>query len=151
MRGWKHVLVGTGFLLFALYKVETDDAYWTVGLLLAVSGFFYIRALAGWTGTPGADLSLAVDFIRDPFETVIDEAAARLDDNQDEVPQSKERGGVLQQFARELGVGRDDEAAEKPAFDPDEAIARYLANRPAGDASPETAPPRAAGFGRKGL
>ncbi len=150
MRGWKHLLVGTGFLLFALYKVETDDAYWTVGLLLAVSGFFYVRALAGWTGTPGADLSRAIDFIRDPYETVIDEAAARLDDNQDEVPQSKERGGVLQQFAREL-VGRDDEAAEKSAFDPDEAIARYLANRPVEAGAPEAAPPRAAGFGRKGL
>ena len=76
-------------------------------------------------------------------------AAARLDGNQDEPQRPQPRGGVLQQFARELGVGA--EGADKPAFDPDAAIARYLAERPADAAPLEPAPRRAGGFGRKGL
>lgn len=150
MQGWKHLLVGTGFLAFSAFQMVFGGSFWIIGVPLVASGFFFYRAFTGQTGAPGADLSLVVDFIRDPLDTMVDEAAARLDDNQAEPPRSKPQGGVLQQFAREL-VGRDDEAAEKPAFDPDEAIARYLANRSAGDALPETAPPRAAGFGRKGL
>ena len=149
MQGWKHLLVGTGFLGFSAYQIVAGGSVWLIGVPLVASGFFFYRAFTGQTGTPGADFSLAVDFIRDPLDTFVDEAAARLDGNQDEAPRPKPQGGVLQQFAREL-VGRDDEAAEKPAFDPDVAIARYLANRPAGDRSPETASPRAAGFGRKG-
>lgn len=149
MQGWKHLLVGAGFLTFAAYQFVFGGSVWMIGLPLVASAFFFYRAFAGQTGAPGADFSLAVNFIRDPLDTIVDETAARLDGNQDEAPRPKPQGGVLQQFAREL-VGRDDEAAEKPAFDHDAAIARYLANRPAGDGSPEVAPPRAAGFGRKG-
>ena len=151
MQGWKHVLVGTGFLGFSAYQMAFGGSFWTIGLPLVASGFFFYRAFTGQTGTPGADLNLAIDFIRDPYETVFDEAAARLDGDQDEAPRSKPQGGVLQQFARELASGGEGHG-DKPAFDPDEAIARYLANRPAGAGSAEAAPPRAAaGFGRKGL
>lgn len=150
MQGWKHLLVGTGFLGFSAYQLVFGGSFWMIGVPLVASAFFFYRAFTGQTGAPGADFSLAVDFIRDPLDTMVDEAAARLDDNPNDAPRPKPQGGVLQQFAREL-VSRIDEADDKPAFDPDEAIARYLANRPAGEGSPETAPQRAAGFGRKGL
>ncbi len=149
MQGWKHVLVGSGFLTFAAFQVVWGGSFWLIALPVVASAFFFFRAFTGQTGTPGADLSLAVDFIRDPLDTVLDEAAARLDGNQDEPRQPRTKGGVLQQFVRDLGVSAD--APDKPAFDPDAAIARYLANRPAGSGVAETLPPAAArGFGRKG-
>ena len=151
MQGWKHVLVGTGFLAFSAFQLVSGGSFWMIGLPLVASGFFYFRAFVGQSGAPGADLSLAIDFIRDPVDTVLDVAAARLDGNQDEDLRSNPKVGVLQQLARELGAGGEDEGGKKPAFDPDAAIARYFANRPAEAGPLESAPPRAAGFGRKGL
>ena len=76
MQGWKHVLVGTGFLGFSAFQLVSGGSFWMIGLPLVASGYFYFRAFAGQTGAPGADLSLAIDFIRDPIDTVFDEAAA---------------------------------------------------------------------------
>lgn len=152
MRGWKHLLVGFGFLAGAAVAVVADASFWTIALLLLASGFCFFQVVRGRVDAPGADLNLAFDFVRDPLDTIIDHTADALDNGrqQQEAPRSTAQGGVLQNFARELGLGADSEPA-KPAFDPDAVIARYLADRPP-TADPEPIAPvsAAAGFGRKG-
>ena len=142
MQGWKHWLIGAGFFGFAMFKLFTGGSPWLVGLCVVASAYIFYRALTEQTGTAGADLELAVSFVRDPYDTVIDEAVARLGGGDDEEQPRRDQPGVLQSFVSELGLG-EKAAEEKPAFDPDAAIARYLANRPA-----EPLPVKC--FGRKG-
>ena len=142
MQGWKHWLIGAGFFGFAMFKLFTGGSPWLVGLCVVASAYIFYRALTEQTGTAGADLELAVSFVRDPYDTVIDEAVARLGGGDDEEQPRRDQPGVLQSFVSELGLG-EKAAEEKPAFDPDAAIARYLANRPA-----EPLPVKR--FGRKG-
>jgi hypothetical protein len=151
MHGWKHWLIGAAFFGFAMFTLFTGGSPWLVGLCVVASAYIFYRALTDQTGAAFEDLNLAIDFVRDPCDTVFDEAVARLEGDEDEQPAKRDQPGVLQSFVSELGLGAK-AAEEKPAFDPDAAIARYLANRPADAAPLEPAPPRAAaGFGRKGL
>ena len=141
MYAWKHWLIGAGFFGFAMFTLFTGGSPWLVGLCVVASAYIFYRALTEQTGAAGADFELAVSFVRDPYETVFDEAVARLGGGDDEEQPRRDQPGVLQSFVSELGLG-EKPAEEKPAFDPDAAIARYLANRPA-----EPQPVR--GFGRK--
>lgn len=147
MHGWKHWLMGAGFFGFGTFKLFTDGSPWLVGLCVVASGYLFYRALTDQTGAAAEDLNLAIDFVRNPYDTVFDEAVARLGGGEDEDQPKRDQPGVLQSFVSELGLG-DKASEDKPAFDPDAAMARYLANRPA-EQQPEPARPAVQGFGRK--
>ncbi len=142
MHGWKHWLIGAGFFGFAMFQLFTGGSPWLIGLCVVASAYIFYRALTDQTGAAGEDLNLAIDFVRNPYDTVLDEAVARLGGGDEEEQPRREQPGVLQSLMSELGLDKANE--EKPAFDPDAAIARYLANRP-----PEQAQVR--GFGRRGV
>jgi hypothetical protein len=143
MQGWKHWLMGAGFFGFGTYKLFTDGSLWLVGLCVVASGYLFYRALTDQTGAAIEDLDLAVSFVRDPKGTLFDHAIDQLVGGDDEEPARNERKpGVLQSLVAEF-----DTREEKPAFDADAAIARYLANRPPPEAAP--APRAVQVFGRK--
>ena len=143
MHAWKHWLMGAGFFGFGTFKLLTGGSPWLVGLCAIAAGYLFYRAYTEQTGEAAQDLELAVSFVRNPTETVFDEVVARLDQRIDQA--SKDQPGLIQSFVSERGLA-ENKPAEPPAFDPDAAIARYLANRPA----PEPAPlARPQGFGRK--
>ena len=149
MHAWKHWLMGAGFFGFAIFTLMTGGSAWLVGLCILASGYLFYRAFTDQTGAAGDDLQLAVDFVRDPRETLLDIAVAKLGGEEEQQP-AKDRPGLMDALVAEFGPEQS-KRDEAPAFDPDAAIARYLANRP-----PE--PPAAAepayrlpvrGFGRK--
>ena len=145
MHAWKHWVMGAGFFGFGAFKLLTGGSPWLVGLCVVASGYLFYRAITEQTGEAAQDLELAVNFVRNPTETVFDEVVARLDQRDEQAGQNQP--GLLQSFVSELGLG-ETKPAEPPAFDADAAIARYLANRPAPE--PEAAPiARYQGFGRK--
>lgn len=141
MHGWKHWLIGAGFFGFAMFQLFTGGSPWLIGLCVVASAYIFYRALTDQTGAAVEDLNLAIDFVRDPYDTVFDEAVARLGGGDDAEQPAREQPGILQSFVSELGRG-EKANEERTAFDPDAAIARYLANRPA-------EPQPAKGFGRK--
>jgi len=149
MHGWKHWLMGAGFFGFAIFTLMTGGSPWLVGLCVLASGYLFYRAFTDQTGAAVEDLQLAVDFVRDPRETLLDLAVDRLGGNEEAQP-AKDRPGLLQALMAEFGPEQT-RREEPPAFDPDAAIARYLANRPVEQtaaAEPAYRPP-VRGFGRK--
>ena len=147
--GWKHWLMGAAFFGFATFKFMTGGSPWLVGLCVVAAGYLFYRAFVDQTGAAADDLQLAVDFVRDPREALLDIAAARFAGDEEEQP-ARERPGLMQALLARFGP-KEAELAEAPAFDPDAAIARYLANRPAQQpAAAEPAHrPASKGFGRK--
>ncbi len=142
MHGWKHWLMGAGFFGFGAYKLFEGGSPWLVGLCVVASGYLFYRALTDQTGAAAEDLELAISFVRDPKETLFDHAVDLLG-GRDEEPVREEKPGAIQALIAEL-----DTREQKPSFDADAAIERYLANRPApAPAHPIARPVQ--GFGRK--
>jgi hypothetical protein len=148
MHGWKHWLMGAGFFGFGAFTLFTDGSPWLVGLCVIASGYLFYRALTDQTGAAVEDLDLAVSFVRDPKGTMFDQAVDLLGGSEE--PRREERPGLLQSLIAEFDT-REGKADEAKPFDPDAAIARYLANRPAEQPVSMPEPPRPAvrGFGRK--
>jgi hypothetical protein len=145
MHAWKHWVMGAGFFGFGIYMLLTGGSLMLAGLSAVAAAFLFYRAFTEQTGEAGQDLELAVNFVRNPYETLFDEAVARLDDDQRDQPPQGQRG-MLQSLVAELGLGDDQRKDDQPSFDADAAIARYLANRPATEPAPVARPQ---GFGRK--
>lgn len=141
MRGSSSIFVGVLLVAVASWTFSTAG-FGTATLICAVAGAFFLflgaRGMAlGEAGDPVA----LVDFVRDPAGAIVDTATDRIGDwlNND-------KPGAAA-------------AAEKPKFDPDAVIERYLAQRggdavadstsAAATASPGPAPTRT--FGRKGI
>ena len=141
MHGWKHWLMGAGFFGFGAFKLFTDGSPWLVGLCFAASAYLFYRALHDQTGAPVDDLQFAVDFVRNPYDAVVDQVVGHFTERDDE-PAEQNRPPVAQALVRP-----EEPAPEPSGFDPDAAIARYLANRPAPEPAPLARP--AGGFGRK--
>ena len=140
--------MGAGFFGFGAFKLFTGGSPWLVGLCVVASGYLFYRALTDQTGAAVDDFGLAVGFVRNPLSTVVDQAVGQL--GGDEEPRENNRPGLIQSLVAEFG-GERSKQDENPAFDPDAAIARYLANRPADQelAHPEPLRPAVQGFGRK--
>jgi hypothetical protein len=148
MHAWKHWLMGAGFFGFAIFTLITGGSLWLVGLSVVAAAYLFYRAFTEQTGAAGQDLELAVSFVRNPYETLFDEAVARLDDEQRDQPPRGQRG-MLQSLVADLGIGDDRSKDGEPSFDADAVIARYLADRPAEAPAPSPPRPAVQGFGRK--
>ena len=145
MRGWSSIFVG--LLLFAVagWTFFSDGFGSETVILSAAGGFFLFLGGQGLTvGEAGNPIAL-VDFVRDPAGAIVDTATDRLGDWFNDDKPAPESAPAAE--------------AEKPKFDPDAVIERYLAQRPTAPA-PETAADAAAGFahpapprtfGRKGI
>ena len=105
------------------------------------AAILFVRGLQGRGVVQAGDTPGPIEFIRDPAGAIVDSAIDKIGD---------------------LLADKEEAKTEetKPAFDPDAAIERYLANRPesvAPAAQPSATQPSAAqpstyrGFGRKGL
>jgi hypothetical protein len=137
MRGWSSVFVG--LLLFAVAGwTFVSDGFGSETVILAVAaGFFLFLGGQGLTvGEAGNPIAL-VDFVRDPAGAIVDTATDRIGDwyNGDKA-------------APESAPGAE---AEKPKFDPDAVIERYLAQRGTEPAAASPSPVQHRGFGRKGI
>ena len=137
MRGWSSILVGC-LLLVATYWSFAWGGFGSATVMCAVGGIFLIvRGVQGLAVGESGDPTALIDFASDPAGAIVDTATERLGDwfngdKQDATP-----------------------AAEEPKFDPDAAIARYLAQRGT-EPGVETAAPAAGAtpirtFGRKGI
>jgi hypothetical protein len=145
---WKHWVMGAGFFGFGIYMLLTGGSLMLVGLSVVAAAYLFYRAFTEQTGEAGQDLELAVNFVRNPYETLFDEAVARLDNDQRDQPAQDQRG-MLRSLVAELGLGDDQRKDDERGFDADAAIERYLANRPAEAAAQPPYRPAAQGFGRK--
>lgn len=141
MQGWKHWLMGAGFFGFAMFKLVTAEAYWLVGLCVGMSFYLFYRGWTEETGAAAEDLELAVGFVRNPYETLFDEAVGQLTGGEEERPRQEQKQGLIQSMISEFDT-RESKPDQK-RFDPDAVIARYLAERQSSGAAP------AQGFGRK--
>jgi hypothetical protein len=133
MRGWSSIFVG--LLLFGV-------AWWSFAwggfgsatvMCVAAAAFLIVRGTQGVTVGESGDPTALIEFVRDPAGAIVDTATDRLGDW--------------------LSEAKPSAAAEpeQPKFDPDAAIARYLAQRDAGPAAPSATPASPVGFGRKGI
>lgn len=149
MQGWKHWLMGAGFFGFGMFKLFEGGSPWLVGLCVVASGYLFYRARTDLTGAAVADLDLAVSFVRDPKETLLDQAVDMLTGgDEEERPRQAQKPGLIQSLVAAFDT-REAKTDDKP-FDPDAVIARYLANRPApAVAEPTPTRPPVQGFGRK--
>ena len=141
--------MGAGFFGFAVFKLMTGGSPWLIALCVVAAGYMFYRAFTDQTGAAVEDLQLAVNFVRDPRDTLLDMAVDKFGGDEEEQP-AKERPGLMQALMAEFGPAQS-KREEPPAFDPDAAIARYLANRPVEQPVASEPPPRPAvqGFGRK--
>jgi hypothetical protein len=135
MPNWKNLLIATAFMGFAAYLYIHHGSPWMIGLSFAASLYLGVLAFTGLSAGGIVDLRDAVDFVSNPAEAIFERAADALPAK----PVSK------------LAAMIDGDSDAKSDFDPDAAIQRYLAERPAGApplAAPSTAPRT---FGRRGL
>lgn len=137
MPNWKNLLIATAFMGFAAYLFIHHGSPWIIGLSFAASLYLFVLAFTGLSAGGVVDLCDAVGFVVSPTEAIVDRAASALPAK----PVSK----------LAAMIDGDSEADAKSDFDPDAAIQRYLAERPAG-APPLAAPsPAPRTFGRRGL
>jgi hypothetical protein len=129
MRGWSSIVAGFLLLGLAYWSFTADGLGASALVCAAAAAFFFFRGAQGLEVDSAGDPTALIDFVRDPADAIVDTATDQLADwfNDDKK-------------ADEAGQG----------FDPDAAIARYLAQRGTETAPPvHSAPPRV--FGRKGI
>lgn len=135
MRGWSSILVGCLLLVATYWSFAWGGfgpATWMCG---AAGAFLIVRGVQGLAVGESGDPTALIDFASDPAGAIVDTATERLGE------------WFNDKVAKPAAV------AEETKFDPDAAIARYLAQRgtePAAEQSAANfAPSR--GFGRKGV
>ena len=145
--------VVAAILLFGVagvgFKIGVGNEY----LLLAagVGALLFARGVMGLVTGQTLNLGNAVEFVRDPAGTIVDGVFDRLADDGDQ-PQNARSETPLGRLSTLFGDGAE-VSAGKP-FDADAALARYMANRPAGSPAvdiPGVQPAAKPSFGRKGL
>ena len=146
----KNVLVGTVFLSLAGLEFFRQGSPWTIGLLFAAAIYLYALAVTRMSSGGLSDLTDALDFVGNPTRTIADRTVDQL------LPEAEKAEGRFwgkyREFVAEVR-NEESQAAPAKAFDPDAAIARYLAERPNNVGIPEAndaaSAPRPT-FGRKG-
>ena len=136
MRGWSSIAVGFLLLGVAYLWFAMDGLGSSTLLCAAAAAFFFFRGAQGLTAQEAGDVgdaSAVIEFVSNPADAIVDNATDRLADWFKDKEQPKAA------------------AAEQPGFDPDAAIARYLAQRGSEPASAPVGPAPFRGFGRKGL
>ena len=129
MRGITSLIVALGLLGFGGWTYLGSGFNPAVFGAIAGGGFFLFRAYQGIGFSPLNDATTPIEFVTNPTRTIVDCAT-----------------GELEGF---LGENDESKTDEKPTFDPDAIIARYMENRP--EAAAENIGPAPAAFGRKGL
>ena len=127
MRGWTSFAVGFLLLGIAYWSFATDGFGASTLLCGAAAAFFFFRGAQGQELDPNGDPTAVVDFVSDPAEAIVDTVTDRL--------------------GEWLGEDRTEQVKE---FDPDAAVARYLAQRGTEPAAAPVSPQPYRGFGRKG-
>lgn len=137
-----NAVAATAFLAGAVFTFMVHGSPWTIGLLFAASVYLYVLAFTGLSSGL-SDVHDAVGFIQDPAEAIVDRAA-------DLLPEPDRGTDRPSPFEKLRAVVDGDE--QNKEFDPDAVIARYLAERPPGGASPMAAAGHGAAprtFGRR--
>jgi hypothetical protein len=132
MRGWSSIFAGFLLLGIAYWAFATDGFGASMLMCAAAAAFFLFRGAQRLELDATGDPTAVADFVSDPAEAIVDTVTERLDDW--------------------LGEGRTKPAEEE--FDPDAAVARYLAQRgtePASPAPAASSPSPVRTFGRKGV
>jgi hypothetical protein len=132
MRGVTSIVAGAVFLSLAVWFFLTDGLGMTPLLFAAGAAFLFFRGYQGQNLSEAVDPGLALDFVSNPKEAIVDAATDQLAD----------------------WIGQDREKKtddEQPSFDADAVFARYMEKhgKQLGGITAEA--PAPAGFGRKGL
>ena len=130
MRGWSSIFVGFLLLGVAYWSFAVDGFGSSTLMCAAAAAFFFFRGAQGLELDTTGDPTAVVDFVSDPAEAIVDTVTDRLGDW--------------------LGENRGKPAEEEAGFDPDAAVARYMAQRGSEPAPPTTAVPVRT-FGRKAV
>ena len=130
MRGWSSIFAGFLLLGVAYWSFSAEGFDVSTLLCAAAAAFFLFRGAHGLEVDVSNDPTALIDFVRDPADAIVDTATDKISD------------------------WFKDDKAEQAEFDPDAAVARYLAQRdPDQGGASAAAPPSPApyrGFGRKG-
>jgi hypothetical protein len=132
MRGVTSILAGFALLGLALWAFWGEGASKSALAFAAGGAFLLVRGWQGLGITKAGDFMSPMSFIQNPARAIVDSAI--------------DAAGELIEEKRKTKL----EAEEASSFDPDAALARYMANRPEPPVGAEPAPARRS-FGRKGL
>ena len=129
MRGWSSFFVG--FLLLGVaYWSYSADGFGTSTLMCgAAAAFCFFCGANGRAVSENGDPTAVIDFIKDPADAIVDSATDRLAE----------------------WMGERKTVEDKPGFDPDAALARYMENRVENPGVPPEGHAPMRSFGRKGL
>ncbi len=131
MRGWSSILVGFLLVGVAYWWFATDGFSSSMLLCVAAAAFFFFRGAQGLGVEQAGDPTAVVEFVSDPADAIVDSVTDRLADW--------------------LQDNESKAAEDQSKFDPDAAIARYLAQRGTEPTAAQASPAPIRGFGRKGL
>ena len=135
MRGWSSFVAGFLLLGVAYWSFASDGFGSSTLMCAAAAAFFFYRGAQGQELDATGDPTAVADFVSDPAEAIVDT--------------------VTDRFGDWLGENRGQPAEEEAGFDPDAAVARYLAQRgpePTSSPIPVTSiTPPVRSFGRKGI
>ena len=128
MRGWSSIFVGFLLLGLAYWSFAVDGFGSSMLMCAAAAALFFFRGAQGLAVGEGGDPTAVFEFVRDPADAIVDTATERLTD-----------------------WLNDDKKTEQVEFDPDAAVARYLAQRGTEPTAAPASPAPYRGFGRKGV
>ena len=126
MRGWSSIFAAFLLLAVAYWSFATDGFGASTLMWAAAAAFLFFRGAHGQEIDTAGDPTALIEFVRDPADAIVDSATDKIAD------------------------WFKDEKSEQE-FDPDAAVARYLAQRGTEPAAAPSSPARTPGFGRKGL
>src|SRR5687768_18407730 len=109
MRGWSSFVAGFLLLGVAYWSFASNGFGASMLMCAAAAAFFFFRGAQGQELDTNGDPTAVVDFVSDPAEAIVDTVTDRLGDW--------------------LGEDRTRQAEEDAGFDPDAAVARYMAQR----------------------
>src|SRR5687768_12794761 len=104
MRGWSSIFAGFLLLGVAYWSFSAEGFDASTLLCAAAAAFFLFRGAHGLEVDVSNDPTALIDFVRDPADAIVDSATDKISD------------------------WLKDEKSEQE-FDPDAAVARYLAER----------------------
>src|SRR5688500_18458535 len=127
MRGWSSFVAGFLLLGVAYWSFASNGFGASMLMCAAAAAFFFYRGAQGQELDTTGDPTAVIDFVRDPAEAIVDTATDRLGDWLGDRKAEEPADGTAVNHRQAL-VDWLHDRDEPAAFDPDAAIARYIAN-----------------------
>jgi hypothetical protein len=134
MRGWSAIFVGLLLLALAVWSFAWDGFNSSTLMCATAAAFIFYRGAQGMEINEVGDPLAVIEFVKNPADAIVDSATERLGD----------------WLTTDEPTSPASPPAQQEKFDPDAAVARYMAQR-APEPAAASIPAAVQGFGRKGL